>query len=974
MISHLQSYMSEYNIDWISTYHQGVAIFRSNGLYGVILTGGNVLITPQYDYLASFNNGYAQAIRGGCCLVIDLSGKEYKAFGDSLVPLESKYDFVRDFKEGLACVKLDGKWGVIDTSGNVLFHPSYDYITDFEYGIAKCIKEVQRGYVNDWCILNEDGESFDIHSEPKVEDDGIITFYREELHEESGQIYGTALNEVRINKNGFFAPKNGDESIILTIPLEHYNIVRDFHCGLSCVNSNDGFWGVIDTKGRVIVPFEYQSIDDFKENRSFAKDKNGTIVLLSDEGRIIKKMEGITDNESFSNGLAIVYKETSDGHRRYLRASSDGYRRYLHASCGLINSKGEFILDFFEGEIIATDVPNIFTLKSKASKGSKDKQEKVGYFNSASGLLVKPQYDEILRFETDYVVVKALDISECKISFNGKPFVFNDDERVMLPDWCIGGEDFQDGICKAQGANKKWGLVDKEGATISEPLYDSIGDVNGQYVTTMGSRTIEKRDSSSWLGTRKETVVTYGLVNLVNKVTISARYDKVPEWNGCFYLVTLDNHVGIIDTLGKVVTEPKYISISKLGKYFIFKQQVPDRKYEELFGLLDNKGHEIIDPNYHAIKQLKNGFFKGRTVEEGAGEKWCLLNESGQLSKRSYDEITLDKSGYFKFRLADKEGLLDLDGNIVVRNENGEFITVPSEFEWCSDFKDGYASVLLNNKENFVDEQFSIILVTNNKPIHPDVPIDYVVDKDPEGNVFFRSARKTGLMSACGTLIIPAEYESLRYLSKGFYVASQGFYPQIYGIIGIDGAIVLPFEYDVIAPFNDAIQPVARRSYRDYNEDFEEEYAKVEEVVNPEYWYISKSGKSEDTWNAPVYFGLIDLSGKVLLNAKFEAIQQSTFGFFLKEGGEWNSFDNAFKGGQWELFDKNFVPIGEGKYDSFEKREDGYYTVSIIDIVIYGSNHCLQSLLLISSQIHKIKIGQIQDNRFIINRIVDFYW
>ena len=123
--------MSDYKIDWIGPYHQGVAIFRSNGLYGVLLTGGNVLITPQYDYLASFNNGYAQAIRGGCCFVVDLSGKEYKAFGDSLIPLEAKYDFVRDFKDGLACVKIDGKWGVIDSKGKELFHPVYDYITDF---------------------------------------------------------------------------------------------------------------------------------------------------------------------------------------------------------------------------------------------------------------------------------------------------------------------------------------------------------------------------------------------------------------------------------------------------------------------------------------------------------------------------------------------------------------------------------------------------------------------------------------------------------------------------------------------------------------------------------------------------------------------------------------------------------------------------------------------------------------------------
>ena len=923
--------MDDYRIDWIGDYHQGVAIFRSKGLYGVMLTGGNVLIVPQYDYIASFNNGYAQAIRGGFCLVIDLSGKEYKAYEEILVPLGSKYDFVRDFKDGLACVKVDGKWGVIDTTGKVLFHPVYDYITDFEYGIAKCIREVQpQGYANHWCILNKDGESFPVnYSEPTIGTDGFISLSKDGTLSPGNNgrpercLDGTSTT-IRFDKKGHFALKNGNDMVILDAKYTDYNIAKDFSCGLSCVQKNDGYWGAIDVNGNTIIPFEYLSIGDFKENRSFAKDKNGIIVLLSERGRIIKRLEDITDNESFSNGVAIVYKETSDGHWRY-----------LHGSCGLINSKGDFILDFFEGEIVATDVPTIFTLKSKTSKGSKDKQEKVGYFNSATGLLVKPQYDEIVRFELDYVVVKALDISECKISFDGKPFVYNDDERVMLPDWCIGGEDFQDGICKAQGANKKWGLVDKDGITICEPLYDSIGDVNGRYVTTMGSRVVEKRDSNSWSGTSKETVVTYGLVNLDNKVTISAKYDKVPEWNGCFYVVSLDGLLGVIDAKGRVVSDTKYISIDKLGKFFIFKQHVELKQYiyEDLFGLLDDKGDEVLSPKYYAIEQLKEGYFKGRTVEKWVPEKWCLLNESGQLSKRSYDDITTDKTGYFRFRLADKDGLLDSDGNIVVRKENGEFITVPSGFEWCSDFKDGYASVLINSSENYVDEQFSIILVSNNKPIHPDVPIDLVFGKDPEGNVIFQSGRKVGLMSACGKLIIPAEYESIRYLSKDLYVASQGYYPRSYGIINIDGAIVLPFEYGAIAPFYGSIQPVARPRYRDFDDNFayEGEKAKVDEMVNTEFWYISQLDKSEYTWNAPVYYGLLGLTGEILLDAKYEAIQQSTFGFFLKEGGKWSPVDNVYKGGRWKPFDKTFTPIGEGKYDSFEKREDGYYTVSVIE-------------------------------------------
>lgn len=902
--------MNNYIIDWIGPYHQGVAIFRSNGLYGVLLTGGNVLITPQYDYLASFNNGYAQAIRGGCCFVIDLSGKEYKTFGDSLVPLESKYDFVRDFKDGFACVKIDGKWGVIDTTGKVLFHPSYDYITDFEFGVAKCIKDVQRqGYANHWCILNKDGESFDFreYSEPVIGADGLISL----------SIYGTLSpgndgrpisygdgthTTIRIDKKGHFALKNGADIVILDAKYNDYYIARDFSCGLSCVQKYDGYWGAIDTRGNIVVPFEYLSIGDFKESRSFAKDKNGTIVLLSEIGRIIKRLDDITDNESFSNGVAIVYKETSDGHWRY-----------LHGSCGLINSKGDFILDFFEGEIIATGDPTIFTLKSNASKGSKDKQEKVGYFNSATGLLVKPQYDEIVRFEPDYVVVKALDISECKISFDGKPFVFNDDERVILPDWCIGGEDFQNGICKAQGANKKWGLVDKNGNTLCEPNYDFIGGINGEFVTTLGSRIVEKRDSSVWYGTKKETVATYGLVNIESGVAIPAKYDKVPEWNGCFYLVILDKLIGIIDAQGKVVSSPKYGSIEKFDKYFLYRQQIETREYHYaiLFGLLNNKGKEVISPKYYAIELLKDDYFKGKTVDN----KWCIFNESGQLSNRSYDEISIDASGLFRFKLANHEGWLDLNGNQIVHNEEGDIFNVPSKFEWCSDFKDGYALALISGFNNFVNEQFDVVVILNEKPVQPDIHIDCVIQKDFEGNIIYKHQGMMGLMSSNGKSIIPSEYNSIRYLSKNYYVVSK-YFPyedgwsnnSKFGVINVDGVIILPFEYNIIAPFYGTTKRHKGEHIIENNSESEE--------LKAEFWYVSKSG----------YYGLIDLSGKLLLEAKYEIIQQTPFGFFMGISE------------RWIVYDKTFSPVGDGEYYTYGIRDDGYYTVTNIEsgVILFG--------------------------------------
>jgi hypothetical protein len=39
--------------------------------------------------------------------------------------LEPKFDIALPFKDGLAEVKVDGKWGIIDMAGNFIVEPRY---------------------------------------------------------------------------------------------------------------------------------------------------------------------------------------------------------------------------------------------------------------------------------------------------------------------------------------------------------------------------------------------------------------------------------------------------------------------------------------------------------------------------------------------------------------------------------------------------------------------------------------------------------------------------------------------------------------------------------------------------------------------------------------------------------------------------------------------------------------------------------
>ena len=71
--------------------------------------------------------------------VINTEGKE-------VVPL--KYDDVEYFHEGLAAVKLNGKWGFVDKEGKEVIPLKYDSVGSFHEGLAGVLLNGQGGLVD----------------------------------------------------------------------------------------------------------------------------------------------------------------------------------------------------------------------------------------------------------------------------------------------------------------------------------------------------------------------------------------------------------------------------------------------------------------------------------------------------------------------------------------------------------------------------------------------------------------------------------------------------------------------------------------------------------------------------------------------------------------------------------------------------------------------------------------------------------
>lgn len=124
----------EYLDDEIESYKD------SNEKYGYKLkTTGEILIPAKYDYAWSFREGLAHVRSNGKFGFVDKLGKE-------VIPL--KYDLADFFREGLTIVELDAKYGFIDKSGNVVIPFKYDGGFTFQNGLAVVQLEGKYGYID----------------------------------------------------------------------------------------------------------------------------------------------------------------------------------------------------------------------------------------------------------------------------------------------------------------------------------------------------------------------------------------------------------------------------------------------------------------------------------------------------------------------------------------------------------------------------------------------------------------------------------------------------------------------------------------------------------------------------------------------------------------------------------------------------------------------------------------------------------
>lgn len=239
--------------DYAMIFSEGLAPVEVDGKYGFIDVTGQMVIPCQYDRAAPFFEGFAQVMRNGKFGFVDTTGKE-------VVPL--KYSGASSFNEGLAAVYIgsydEGRYGYVDTTGQEVIPCQYAYTWRFSDGLA--LARLDNYYRGPQIYIDKSG-----HEVLRCDDYDFPGDFSE------GLAFGY-LDTGEVDAEGYSVTRAGyrDKTGKIVFFCKHdYSGGEEFCGGLAWVwtsNEEDGdLWGLIDNKGKEIIPCQYHSVGEVSE-------------------------------------------------------------------------------------------------------------------------------------------------------------------------------------------------------------------------------------------------------------------------------------------------------------------------------------------------------------------------------------------------------------------------------------------------------------------------------------------------------------------------------------------------------------------------------------------------------------------------------------------------------------------------------------------------------------------------------------
>ena len=277
-------------------------------------------------------------------------------------------NFVRDFTEGKAAFLKDGRYGFVNTRGEIVVAPQYDSVSGYYDGLALVSKGRQKSY-----IRHDGEEAFENtygvatpfqegRARVAVEKDGQTKWGyidpRGELviacQYDGAPWFYNGLAEVTLGANSFYINRDGQRLFqvpsglnsgrfseglasfwteeqtagfldrtgkVVIGPNDDWTIAGEFSAGLAWVLTRDESYGFINNQGDYVIPPKFRDVSDFHDGIAAAALPDGLWGYINKRGEFVI--------------------EPKFGYARELREGL-GYVR-LGGKWGYVDASGEFV-------------------------------------------------------------------------------------------------------------------------------------------------------------------------------------------------------------------------------------------------------------------------------------------------------------------------------------------------------------------------------------------------------------------------------------------------------------------------------------------------------------------------------------------------------------------------------------------------------------------------------------------------------
>ncbi len=305
--------------------------------------------------------------------------------------------------------------------------------------------------------------------------------------------------------------------------------------------------------------------------------------------------------------------------------------------------------------------------------------EKWGVINSKGETVIEPSYGEMIVIpnpEKDVFIV-TYDVDYTNGTYKAKAINSKNEQLFTSYDSveAIQNQDKQNSVwyitsCLKVEKNGQYGLIDFSGKNLLECQYDEITAIpyiKNSLITTKDNRK--------------------GLISATGTIIINNEYDEISALTSQYedgYIVKNNGKFGVVGTNKKVIIPVEYEKIEnvKSGEYYIVKE---DGKLK----IYNSTTEQKTDIDASAIKSMDNE----NIIIEKSG-KYGLLNVSGEESlEAKYQDLTYVFSNYYIAKLDDKYGIIDNNGNVKI-----DFIYKSLTYRKDADFIEGEKESEINTE------------------------------------------------------------------------------------------------------------------------------------------------------------------------------------------------------------------------------------------------------------------------------------